>query len=235
MSNAPDTSPPPPKPVPPPATPPRRGCLQQMGGFLGWLFTLALSVALAVVAIGAIAFYYFGFDLQNSFVIRDTPNTVATLQAINNEAQAEIGLLQTEVALQRSRNSDGGERLDDLDLRIETLGTTIALVEQESAELQTLSQDLNENIALAATLQAEARSDQVQIAVFATIQADSVQRLDDLGRRTDRLTRFLERLGDIVGDTQNDLQLTPTAVLPELNLPTPTPTEIIEEEPGDDQ
>lgn len=238
---------PPSQPLQQPTPPPRlrRSCLSQLGSFLGWIFTLLLSVALALAAVAAIAYFGFGFRLQTPAEITNAPGEIAALRATNDETNARLGDLQTQVAQQSSAGSSNSEQLGDLDSRLLTLQTQVAAVEQQAVELQqlgrdmqALGQELEDTIALAATLQTDARDDQVVIAVFATAQADNTLRLNELQQRADRLTRFLERLGDIVGDTRADIATpivgTPTAgpsisptALPSITPPantTPEPT-----------
>jgi septal ring factor EnvC (AmiA/AmiB activator) len=228
-------APPPTQSLPPsasPSRPPRRSCLSQILGFIGWIFTLVLSVGLALAAVALIAYFAFGFTLQTPGQVNSVPNEIAELRAANDEANARISDLQTQVAQQSSAGSDTNAQLGDLDGRIGTIQTQVALAEQQAAELQSLGRDmealgqeLEENIALAATLQAEARDDQVAIAVFSTVQAENTLRLSELQQKADRLTRFIERLGDIVGDTESDLATpvasTPTPAAPTSTSPTP--------------
>jgi VIT1/CCC1 family predicted Fe2+/Mn2+ transporter len=238
----PEYAPPPTQSLPPstaPSRPPGRSCISQIFGFVGWIFTLILSVGLALAAVAALAYFVFGFTLQTPQQINGVPNELAELRAANDEANARVSDLQTQVALQGSAGSDTNEQLGDIDGRIGALQTQVALAEQQAGELQglgqemqTLGQELEQNIELAATLQAEARDDQVAIAVFSTVQAENTLRLSELQQKADRLTRFIERLGDIVGDTESDLATptvgTPTASstagTPSAGTPTVTPT-----------
>lgn len=187
-----------------PASPPRRGCLRAALSALGWLLTVALSVIGALAAAAAIAYLVFGFTLATPAQIRQGTNDLAVLQ---NQAQT----LQTEVARLSAAENAGVSELSSARERIDELEVQVAGFEQQAAELASqaataaaLAQDLNENVALAATIQAEGREGQLLVAVVATVQADNAARLAEVERRSDRLSRFLQRLGDLASDAALD-------------------------------
>ncbi|GAB4447488.1 MAG: hypothetical protein OHK0015_51550 [Chloroflexi bacterium OHK40] len=233
MSQSPAPSPTPPNdPLPttsrlPSATPPsRRGCARGLLSLIGWLLTLLLSVALAIAALAAIAYFLFGFTLATPAQIRQTSADLAGMQT-------RVATLEAEATRLRSAESEAGDELAAAQARVEALETRVAGYEQQAGELASqaatavaLSGELEEGLALAATIQAEGQEGQVLVAVVATVQADSAARLADLQRRTDRLDRFLQRLSDLAGDAAAEngaTAATPTPT-PGPAEPTPTPT-----------
>lgn len=232
--------PPPPAPVPPassntsntstgqaappspPARPSRRGCGSQILSFFGWVLTLALSVALALAAIAAIAFFVFGLTPATPNELRQAGADVAALQT-------QVATLEAETVRLRSSEAESSESLDDAVARVNELEAQVATYEQEVAELAgqagtaaALSAALEENIDLAATIQAEGREGQVLVAVVATVQADNSARLDDIQARTERLSRFLQRLSDLAGDASFDAPAAEATAEPESDTATPT-------------
>jgi septal ring factor EnvC (AmiA/AmiB activator) len=190
-----------------PNTPParaRRGCGAQLLATIGWLLTLALSVALALAAVAAIAYFLFGFTLA-------TPNQLRQASADVGALQAQVATLESEASQLRGNGSEASESLGEAVARVEELESQLALYEEQAAALAqqataavTLSNELDENIAVAATIQAEGRENQVLVAVVATVQADNAARLAELQQRTERINRFLQRLGDLAGDATID-------------------------------
>lgn len=246
------TQPPPPNAVPPPvsetgaqplrspsgrlpATPPpprRRGCGSQILGGIGWLLTLILSAALAIAALAAIAYYLFGFTLA-------TPDAIRQANADVGALQAQVATLESEAVALRGAGSESVETLGDALARVELLETQVAAYEGQAAALAdqaatavALSGDLEEGIAVAATIQAEGRENQVLVAVVATVQAENSARLADLQQRSERVTRFLQRLGDLAGDATLDAGGPPPTATPTAaqGAPTPTATPAAEDE-----
>jgi hypothetical protein len=199
-------------------------------GFVGWIVTILLSAALAIAAAAGILFYSFGFDLSTPGQIRQTSADVAALQGQNQALQTEVALLSTAGASQDAGVSAARERVDDLESKVATYGQQAAGLAGQAATAAALTKDLNENIALAATIQADARQGQVLAAVVGTVQAGNTSKIDDLQRRTDRIARFLQRLGDLAGDLSQDGTGTPattesaTPVATPTAATTPTPT-----------
>lgn len=202
--------------------PPRPGCGSRIVGLVGWIVTVLISAALAIAAAAAILFYYFGFNLGTPSQIRQSNLDLAALRATNAALQTEVVLLSTASAEQGSGVGSARERVDELEAKV-------SAYEQQAATTLALTQDLNDNIALAATIQAEAREGQLLAAVVATVQAGNTSQLSELERRTDRIARFLQRLGDIAGDLASEEALLPSpspnlASTPTLTgTPTPTP------------
>jgi hypothetical protein len=199
-------------------------------GFVGWIITILLSVGLAITAAAAILFYYFGFNLSTPSQIRQASADVAALQSQNQALQTEVALLSTTSADQTGSVNTARERVDDLESKVAAYEQQAAGLAGQALTAAALAKDLNENIALAATIQAEARQGQVLAAVVATVQAGNTSKLDDLQRRTDRIARFLQRLGDLAGDLSQDgtpattVTATPTAIATPTAVATPTAT-----------
>jgi hypothetical protein len=212
---------PPPSPQTTRIAPSRPGCASRIVGLFGWIVTVLISAALAIAAAAAILFYYFGFNLSTPGQIRQSNLDLAALRATNEALQTEVVLLSTASAEQGSGVGSARERVDDLEAKVTSY-------ERQVATAAALSQDLNDNIALAATIQAEARQGQLLAAVVATVQAGNTSQLSDLQRRTDRIARFLQRLGDMAGDLASQDAITPSpspslAPTPTV-IATPTPT-----------
>lgn len=197
---------------------PRRSCAGSLGGFFVWLLTLLLAVALSLAAAAAIAYYGFGYRQDTLAQLGRAGSDLEALRRQNNT-------LQTQVAQIEVRESSARETLDDVNRQI-------GEIQQQATALAGLEGNLRESIALAATLQATAREDRTTIAVFATTQAANAVRLADVEQRSERIARFLQRLGDIAGDTAADLNVsgpaaTPTpaanATPPPVSTPTVTP------------
>jgi len=185
---------------PAPSAPARRGCGSQMLAFVGWVLTLTLSVALALAAAAAVAYFLFGFTLATPNQIRQTSTDLSALQT-------QVATVESEAARLRSGESESAGTLNDALSRIDELERQVAAYEQQAVALASqagtavaLSAELEENIALAATIQAEGREGQVLMAVVATVQTDNAGRLAELQQRTERISRFLQRLGDLAGD-----------------------------------
>jgi hypothetical protein len=228
---------PPPSPSPstsrPPASPParpRRGCGSQLLGLIGWLVTLALSAALGIAALAAIAYFIFGFDLATPGQIRQASADVAGLQGQADTLATEVAQLRTAEVEGARRLSAAAERVGELEAQVTGFEQQAAALAEQGATASALSRELSENVALAATIQAEGREGRVFLSVVATTQADTSLRVAELQRRTERITRFLERLGDLAGDVADNGAPLPTdtppvgATAPASPAPTATPT-----------
>ncbi|HNP74343.1 MAG TPA: hypothetical protein PKK15_24700, partial [Kouleothrix sp.] len=85
----------------------------------------------------------------------------------------------------------------------------------------------------AGQVRADVRAGRDAVALFATAEAGRAALLAELERRSARVERFLQRLGDIANDTATDLNsatpiiptLTPTPAAPTAT-PAPTATEV---------
>ncbi len=218
----------------PTPNPPPRGCASRITGLIGWLLTLVLSAALAIAAAAAILYFVFGFTMNTPNQLRQASVDVAALSQENTNLHAEVAQLQTAVVSQSTEGNGARAQFDALETQVAAYELQASELADQAATSAALAGELNENIALAATIQAEGRENQVLVAVIATVQADNTTRLTDLQRRTDRIARFLQRLGDLAGDAALDsadelLTPTPAAALDsddELLTPTPlaTPT-----------
>jgi hypothetical protein len=217
-------------PAPPPApatarlSPPRRSCMSRAMSLVGWVITILLSAVLALAAAAGILFYAFGFNLSTPGQIRQASADVAALQGQNQALQTEVALLSTASVDQGSGVNTARERVDDLEAKVAAYEQQASELAGQAATAAALARDLDENIALAATIQAEARQGQMLAAVVATVQADNTSQLGDLQRRTDRIARFLQRLGDLAGDlSSQDGTPAPTEALTAPPTATPAP------------
>ena len=201
-------------PVPPIITPPRRSGAARgfLGGLLRGLLTVLLSVALSLAAAGALAYYYLGY----------TPDAPGRIQVL----QTEVVAAQLDLQTQGQRNAVLQTAVADMGVRDGASREAMQDLTKQVADLQALGQQMQENNALAATVQAEARDSRTAVALFATAQAARAAQLDELQRRAERISRFLARLGDISSDAANDLDPQGTALpLPTLaTTPTASPT-----------
>jgi hypothetical protein len=202
---------------------PRRSFASSVLGFIGWVFTLVLSVALALGALAAIAFYGFGITLATPGQIRQASADVFALQT-------QVATVEAEAARLRSAEIASADTLEDALLRVGELEAKVEAYERQAADLvvqadaaQALALELEENIDLAATIQAESRDGQVLVSVVATVQAENSDRLAELQARTERLSRFLQRLGDLAGDAAA-LDETPASATPVATTGTAEPS-----------
>lgn len=206
-----------PLPSPPalePSGPPRRSCLSRLGGAAVWLLTMLITAVLTLAAAGAIAYYLLGYSWSTP---ADLARTRTELVALGEQNR----LLQTEVAGLSARSDEIAGRVNTGLEDFDELAPQVRELQLQATSLAALTDELRSNVAQAATVQAEARDSRAAVSAFATIQADSTARMIELTRRTDRIVRFLSRLGDIADDAALDLEPTPT--LPPDTLPTPTP------------
>lgn len=230
----PTEQPPAPGPTPAPATTrlppqppqrPRRGCGSQIVGFVGWLLTLTLSAALGLAALAAIAYFVFGFTLATPSQIRQASADVTALQGQTEALSTEVALARTAEAESSRALSSADERLGELEARLEGFEQQAAALVGQSATASVLAGELAENVALAATIQAEGRESQVFVSVVATVQADNAARLAELQQRTDRINRFLTRLSDLAGDLDaGSGEPTATPAAQPTGAPAATPT-----------
>jgi ABC-type bacteriocin/lantibiotic exporter with double-glycine peptidase domain len=188
------------------SAPPRKTCLSRIGSFFTWLFMLVLSVALVLVALGAIAYYGFGYTLDTPGRLIRASNEIAAVRQENSTLQTQVTVMQTQAAQQSMRTSDNSELLDDVERNLDE-------IQRRSQEVEQLSNQLRENVSLAATIQSGARDDRVTVSVMATTQTERGQQIteiladvEDLQQQTERIARFLQRLSDISGDTVLDLE-----------------------------
>jgi septal ring factor EnvC (AmiA/AmiB activator) len=200
--------------APTPAPPPQRGCAGRMLGLLGWVLTVLFSAALAIAAAAALLYFIFGFTLNTPNQLRQSTVDVAALSQENTTLRSEVAQLQTAIVGQSADGDAVQAQIATLEAQITSFEAQASALANQAATAAALAGDLNENIALAATIQAEGRENQVLVSVIATVQADNTTRLGDLQRRTDRIARFLQRLGDLAEDAALDS---------DGPLPTPTP------------
>lgn len=183
-------------------TPPARrsggGCFARV---LAALLVVIITTFLALTA-GAAGLIYLGYTPSTPAQLAEAQLQVATLQAAN-------GTLQTQVAAADTRGSGDHELLGELKSQVDAM-----------ADLRNqLKQERDASALQSATLVAEVRGGRDAVAVFATAEAGRAALLSELERRSARVERFLQRLGDIANDTATDLNGA-TAVVPTI---TPTP------------
>lgn len=199
-----------PSPAPPPGR--RGGVLGCLGRLLSALLVVLITTSLVLLALGVISEYILGLSIDTPGKIRESHNTIATLQVQNSTLNLQISAMQTQVLDLERRASSDREDLDELRLDL--------------AALSNLSQQLSESDVRSATVVAEARESRDVVALFATAEADRVALLSELKRRSDRIERFLQRLGDISSDAAADLDAaSPLPTLPPLS-PTMTPIDL---------
>ncbi|MGQ9876256.1 MAG: hypothetical protein ACUVSL_13490 [Chloroflexus sp.] len=215
-----------PLPQAPPRTAPpttqSRSCLSRLIGFIGWLFTLAIAVVLALVAAGGIL-YWAGVDLTTPQQIREANAGVQTLQALTTGQAVTIDQLQTAQAQTLSDLNSARERLDEMEIQADTLATAATAQVVQAATAVALGRALQTAVAEVVVLQDRLAEDRTLVAVVATIQVQQNERIREVELRSERLIRFLNRLSDIAGDTAEDVT-TPTPIAtPAVSL-TPTST-----------
>lgn len=180
-------APAPPRPTPPP---PRSGGPGFFSRLVAAFLVVMMAAAVALLAmVGLLA--YFGLTL-------DSPRQFDEGRAQLATAQVERAALQTAIVEHEARNSAARAELGELREQVGELVDLSSRMEQSSVEN--------------ATVVAEARASRDAVAVYATAEAGRAALLDELQRRSDRLERFLQRLGDIASDAALDLQAgeTPT-------------------------
>ncbi len=203
----------------PPVSQPR-SCLRQIAGFIGWLFTLAIAVALTLVVAGGLL-YWLGVDLTTPQQIRQVSIDVQTLQALATDQATGIHQLQTTQAQLIGELGNARERIDELEAQANELAVVATTQAGNAATAVALGHTLQTAVAETGALQDQFREGQVLVAVVATVQAAQNEQIREIERRSERLIRFLNRLSDIAGDTADDIAVpTPTSIIPI----TPTPT-----------
>jgi hypothetical protein len=124
-------------------------------------------------------------------------------------------------------------RIAELDRRIgdqtEALGELRTELDGMADVRSELEEQLETSARENATMVAEARLGRDQVIAFATAEAGRAALLQELERRSARVERFLQRLGDIAEDTALDLGVGTPGALPITPAPapasaTPTPT-----------
>lgn len=211
--------------VPARAAPPptqSRSCLSRLIGFIGWLFTIAIAVGLALVVAGGIL-YWVGVDLTTPQQIREANAGVQTLQALTTSQAVTIDQLQTAQAQTLSDLNGARERIDELEGQADALATAATAQVGQAATAVALGRALQTAVAEAVVLQDQLAEERVLVAVVATVQVQQNERIREVELRSERLIRFLNRLSDIVGDTTEDVT-TPTPLATPLASPTPTST-----------
>jgi hypothetical protein len=187
-----------------PAPTRRGGCV---GRFLAALLVVIITTFLTLVA-GAAGLLYLGLTPAMPRQLAEAQAQIATLQMQN-------GSLQTQVAAHEQRGATDHEVLGDLKRQVDDI-----------ADLRDqLRQERENSAAQSATLVAEVRDGRDSVALFATAEAGRAALLSELERRSARVERFLQRLGDIANDTALDLAgTTPTVpTLPPTDVVVPTP------------
>lgn len=187
--------------------PRRKGCYPRLERLVMRLLLLFFVVCMSLIGLGSLTFWLYGEQLLTF------PRDWERLHQQNETLQIEVATLQA---------------------RTETLETSEHQIQDElqalAAELNGMSQlhtTLREQVVQVATIQAEANRERLAVAVMATAQTDREQQLaridanlHELQSRTDRITRFIQRLNDISSDTSFDLDATPLPF-----TPTATPAE----------
>jgi hypothetical protein len=175
----------------PPTSVPRR-----RGSFLGRLAAALLMILISTaLSLGAVAAGFFSLGFTP-----DTPRRLA-------ETQAENVALQTRVADLERRASDSRESLDQLRTSL--------------AEISGIAGRLAESDMRSATVAAEARASRDAVALFATAEAERAGLLTTLRQRSERVERFVQRLGDIAQDAALDLSGAPAAGAAATATPSP--------------
>ena len=203
----------------PPVSQPR-SCLRQIAGFIGWLFTLIMAVALTLTVAGGFL-YWVGVDLTTPQQIRQASTGMQTLQMVATDQAVKIHQLQTTQAQLVGELGSARERIDELEVQASELAVVATTQASYAATAVALGRSLQTAVAENGALQDQFREGQVLVAVVATVQATQNERIREVERRSERLIRFLNRLSDIAGDTADDVASpTPTSITP---IP-PTPT-----------
>lgn len=175
---------------------PRRGCLSRIAGLIWSLFLILLSVALSVLVIGGFIYFILnGTVPQTPGQFVSVPNELRRLRDENTTFRQEVQTQSADLAVRESNNSE-----------------IISALEQEVNELQELGDDLREQASLSATIQAQASDDRETMAEIQTAQVEQEEQfanfeasLEELQQRTDRVARFLQRLGEIAGEASEEL------------------------------
>lgn len=191
-----------------PLAPPRqKGCSSRLESLVLRFLVLFFAVCMSLIGLGILIFWLYGEQLITF------PRDWERLREQNETLQIQVATLQA---------------------RTETLSTNELQIRDElqalAAELSSMSlvhTTLREQVVQVATIQAEANRERLAAAVMATAQTEREQQLaridanlHELQGRIERITRFIQRLNDISGDTAFDLDVTPPYL-----TPTATPAE----------
>jgi chromosome segregation ATPase len=187
------------------------------------------TVVLAVVAAGALAYYGLGYSWTTPTDLANARDELVIVRQRNATLEAELVELQDRTDELTGRVDSGAEAIDELLPQVQAL-------QGQATEISRLGGDLRENMAVAATLQADTSENQAAVEALATVQADTSEQVDELSESTDRMVRFLDRLSNIAEDTAGSINPsnTPTPTLTATPTPTPTltptrtPTETVE-------
>jgi hypothetical protein len=177
------------------------GCMSWLGRLTAALLVVLMSTVLALLAMVTLAFRL-GYD-------PGTPERLGLAEAAASTAEARALALETQVAELQARDDAAAQALDTIDAQL--------------VRLEAQATQFTHSADAMATAMGEARAIQVQVAVFATAEAGRAELLADLQRRSERVERFLQRLGDIADDTGADLS-TPTLAPPTETAAPPTPS-----------
>lgn len=187
----------------PDAPAPRRGS----GRFAAGLFIILLAVILSVVTVGGL-FLALGFPTDAAQQLSSTRVLQATLQAQNTQVELQNAALHTQVAVLDRRVSTSRESIDEMTQQIAALGVLRDQIQQ--ADIRS------------ATIVAQAQTSRDAVAQFATVEAGRAALIAELGQKSLRIERFLQRLSDISGDAAPDV--VGATALPATATLTPTPT-----------
>lgn len=178
---------------------PGGGCLGRLGRLVAALLVVLMAAAVALLALLGVG-WGLGFDPGTPHRLDAAEQRVAALEAAGQAMQTEVVVLR-------------GHR--------EEAATSIRVLEQQVVRLEAQTEQFVKSADGIATAIADVRTMQIQVAAFATAEADRAVLLADIDRRTERVDRFLQRLSDIAANTSSDLQ-TPTASPTATRSPEPT-------------
>jgi hypothetical protein len=212
-------------PAPPaavPSLPPRPGCavrfLTLIGRLLLWLWTIAVTL------LGAAALLWWAAQgplAAPESAARWLP-AVATAYTAQQQAQTAAAALEAEVRSQSARLAEARERVDALELSENGLAAAATAQAQQIATISSAARDVARQADQVATTQALAEADQITRAVMATMQVVDSRRIDALTEQTDRLNRFVNRLGDLAAALGAAESLPAVAATPTAPVATPT-------------
>jgi hypothetical protein len=183
--------------APPPASPQRPGCVLRLltliGRLMVWLWTIAVTLAAGAAllwwaAVGPLA--------APEAAARWLP-AAATAYAAQQQAQATAAALETALRSQSAMLDEARERVDALEVTENGLALAATAQALQVATISSAAQDVARRADQVATTQALAEADQITRAVMATMQVVDSRRIDTLAEQTERLNRFVNRLGDL--------------------------------------
>jgi hypothetical protein len=158
------------------------------------LLVIIITTFLALLAVAAGALYL-GFTPRTALEFGEAQQRMSQLEARNVQLEAHNAAIQTQIVQLMSQAGSDRETLDALEIEVQSfselrqsLATQIAVDGRERATLMTEMADGRE-----------------AIQAFATAEAGRAGVLDELGRRSERIERFLQRLSDIAGDAALDV------------------------------